>query len=284
MAWNELISKADFVGSAFGAFLGFLLALFVLLIERWVNWFQHRADRKRLFKDILAIVEKECSGARDAAEHYEELAQLYTDKPHEMQLRPIHINVGLRTLDRLDRQVMLAAYRRVAGRDKGWELWRELLRFVDGLGAHYPFQETAILSSMEDMNIVEQAYDRDTRQVHLWAATIGAEAQRMVPPDLMLAGAIHAILSKVQNIRFVPIAQLHELLIMPLGELFKSGHLNLRNALPLAEEHTKARAGFARHEEITKELARNLRTFAGNLNETARDGECLRDRMKDALK
>lgn len=284
MSWNELIGRADFVGAAFGAFLGFVLALVVLLFERFINWLQQRADKKRLFRDILTIVEKECSAARDAAEHYEELARHYTAEPHVMQPRPIHINVGLRTLDRMDRQVMLAAFRRVAGRDKGWELWRELMRFVDGLGAHYPFQETAILSSMEDMNAVAQDYDKHTRQVHLWAATIGSEAQHMGPPRLELAGAIHAILGQVLNIGFVPMTELHRLLILPLGELFKTGALNLRNALPLAEEHNKARAAFARTEEITKELAQNLQVFASSLKETAKDGECLRDRMNEALK
>jgi hypothetical protein len=98
-----------------------------------------------------------------------------------------------------------------------------------------------------------------------------------------LAGKIHAILGRVQNIGFVPMPELHELLILPLGELFKSGALNLRNALPLAEEHTKARAAFDRTKEITRELAQNLQGFATSLNDTAKDGECLRDRMKDAL-
>lgn len=282
MTWNDLISRADFVGAAFGAFLGFLLALIVLLIERLINWFQQRADKKQLFKDILAIIEKECAGARDAADHYEELAKRYTDKPHDMQPRPIHINVGLRTLDRMDRQVMLAALRRVAGRSKGWELWRELLRFVDGLGAHYPFQETAILSSMEDMNEVEQAFDKHTRQVHFWAMTIGSEARRLGLQPMVTS--IDGVLAKVQNIGMVPMTHLHDLLVVPIGELFKVGTLNLQNALPLAEEHTKARAAFARRAEITKELSSNLRIFATSLDGIARDGECLRDRMKDALK
>lgn len=278
-----MIHRADFVGAAFGAFLGFVLALVLLIVERIISWVQLRRDQRRLFRDILTIVAKECSAARDAAKHYGELASRYVADPHTMQPRPIHVNVGLRTLDRMDRQVMLAAFRRVAGRDKGWELWRELLRFVDGLGAHYPFQEVAILSSMEDMNAVEQDYDKHTRQVHLWAATIGTEAQGVSPEGLALAGKIHAILGRVQNIGFVPMPELHELLILPLGELFKSGALNLRNALPLAEEHTKARAAFDRTKEITRELAQNLQGFATSLNDTAKDGECLRDRMKDAL-
>jgi hypothetical protein len=284
MSWNELIDRADFVGAAFGAFLGFVLALGLLLIERFINWLQLRSDRRRLFKDILWIVQKECTAARDAADHYEALAQSYTAEPHAMQPRPIHVNVGLRTLDRMDRQVMLAAFRRVAGRDKGWELWRELMRFVDGLGAQYPFQETAILSSMEDMNAVAQDYDKHTRQVHLWAATIGSEAQHMGPPGLALAGEINTILTSIRNIGFVPMSELHKFLIMPLGGLFKTGSLNLRNALPLAEEHTKARAAYGRSGEIAKELAQNLREFGASLNETAREGECLRDRMNDALK
>ncbi len=277
--WNE----ADFLGAAFGAFLGFLLALVILLIERWINWFQQRADRKHLVKDIQVLIEKECSAARDAAEHYEALASGYTAQPYMMQPRPIHVNVGLRALDRMDRQVILAALRRIAGRDKGWELWRELLRFVDGLCTHYPFQETAILSSMVDMNTVAQAYDQHTRQVHLWAATIGDEVQRTGPEGLALAGQIHGILAKTHNIGFVPMTDLHSLLILPLSELFKTSELNLRNALPLAEEHTKARAAYARYGEITRVLAQSLRAFARNLNETATEGERLRDRMKDAM-
>ena len=284
MDWSELMNRADFVGAAFGAFLGFLLALVVLLIDRWINWFQQLADKKRLFKDILTLVERETEAARDAEQGYGALAQAYAEKPLEMHPRRIHVNTGLRTLDRMDRERILAAYRRMAGRKRGWELWREALRFIDGLSAQYPYQEAAVLSSMEDMASVGDRYDAHCREVGLWLSTIGAELQTQLPAGHPLVARIHAIVSAVQNIGYVPMTELHERLILPVGELFRDGSLNLRNAFPLAEVFSKARADHGRYGQITLELQGTLKRFAKDMGETARDGECMRDRMKDALK
>lgn len=281
--WNDLTSHADFIGAAFGAFLGFFLALLLLLLERWITWVQKRADQRLFSQDILTIVEKECKTATDVAKHYSKMSEAYKSRPHEMQPRPIHVNVGLRTLDRLDRQVTLAAFRRIAGRDKGWELWRETLHFIDGLGTLYPYQETAILSSMEDMAKVAENYDKHLREVHLWAATIGSELRAENHNGQPLGVTISDILNKVQDVGFIPMSELHNLLIIPLGELFKSGVLNLRNALPLAEAIAKARSSFGRYGEITKELAQNLDRFSNDMNETATEGGLLRERIRSAL-
>lgn len=278
-----MVLSADFIGAAFGAFVGFALAYLLSVIDRKRIAEQKRKDERQLFVDIKTLLEKVNAKAGEEAEVHRSLAALYKNAPYGQHTRTITTDVGLRNLLGMDRQLMLAAFRSVAGLDKGWQLWREAVAHITSLDAHYAFHEKAILADLENQYELAKTYDRLTQQMRIWALHIGTVLSGQSQRGKDMDARIHEILAKVQDIGYVPMERLHKDFVKPLSDLLDDGLLELREAMPLAQDCANAHAAYKRIAENSRQLAENLGKYAETMDALAHEGEDLVRRMGAAL-
>ena len=280
---GNLIDLSDLFGSLIGAFLGFAAAYWIFHLERSHEAEDEGRSRRALFQDIQALVQRAVVGLRRAGASYAGLAEAYGKEPYGMHPRPIHVNVQLRTLDRLDRQIVLAACREVAGVDEGGELWRGIVAFVDGANAQLEHQEGAVLALMKDMAGCAKEFDSQTRSLGLWVASVVNERQRVGSMNDSTTAELRAVLEDIRDIGNVEMPVMDRLLLQPLRELFRAQRLDLENTRSLAEVFHLARATYARYAAISAELAEQSNKYSGAVKAFAEMGDWLVDDMEACL-
>jgi hypothetical protein len=272
--WSELVSRADFIGSAVGALLGFLLAIVVLFVERLVAKRQEWANKRAQFENILGLLTLITKGARQLQRNYELLSEQYRTAPYTIHDRPIHVNVPLRTLDRVDRLLMLEAITRMKGRAHAWELWRELLGFIDTYSVQVVHQEKAVLTSMEELAALGMQYDVLCREVHLLATNMADRIQSENPADPALP-FLGEIVVQVASLGDVPPPKLQKQLIDPIADLYLKHRLTIQDSFPLIQAHSQARAAYRRIASTSADLSLMAKGFSQAFNELAGKGEIL---------
>ncbi len=276
--WGDLWAL---VGSALGAFLGFLAASQIYKRERKDKKEEERQLEIHLFESARLLIEHAAVNARYAEERFNALLKKYEDSRYGLHMRVINVNTPLITLDRMDRIRLLEAYKFVLGDQKGVEQWRDTWHFSDGLTAYTKFSANGVLSVQKDLHESAKRFGSYCQELIIAGASMVAHADTKGP--VMPAGIMELsdILRDTHQLGFIHVDAMHTKLVEPLAVLFKKEKLTMVNAEQLGGTLARARLAFRRYGQIVDEMKGNLKDYAKGCGDMAGYGEELLARMKN---
>jgi hypothetical protein len=248
MDFNSLI------GSLLGALIGLIGAYWIFALQQRANKRGESRKNVQLFKDVLIMLENGLLSLRQAERAYRSLHRGYSANDLVVLPRPIVRSSSIYTLDRIDRTLLLSAFREVLGTDTGTRHWRTVTLWIDEVKENFSFQDPAVLSVMEEISVQEKIFDHESRELFKALGSFGSSKQRLEDTQPHVIRQIHKIVKDVHDAGTVPIAELNERLVVPASQLFSQGMLDLTNAPLVADRMNNCKGALMRYRNKIHEI------------------------------